>query len=35
MQKVSQTIEKYINKIFENTEENEKNAVDREEEAET
>ena len=34
MQKVSQTIEKYINKIFENTEENEKNAVDREEEAE-
>ena len=34
MQKVSQTIEKYINKIFENTEENEKNAVDKEEEAE-
>ena len=27
-------LEKYINKIFENTEENEKNAVDREEEAE-
>ena len=34
MKKVSQTIEKYINKIFENTEENEKNAVDKEEEAE-
>ena len=27
MQKVSQTIEKYINKIFENTKENEKNEV--------
>ena len=34
MQKVSQTIEKYINKIFENTKENEKNEVDKEEEAE-
>ncbi len=32
--KVSQTIEKYINKIFENTKENEKNEVDKEEEAE-
>ena len=34
MQKVSQTIEKYINKLLEGTKEDEKKLVEKEEEAE-
>ena len=34
MKKLSQTIEKYVDKLFGNTEENEKNALEKEDEAE-
>ena len=34
MKKLSQTIEKYVDKLLGNTEENEKNALEKEDEAE-